>query len=565
MINILILIILIIVFLLIYYYDYKIEKYTESNRCYLYKFINNEYCKSIYGNMGELQLLYNIGIMDDSNKMKKILKNVYDLKEKYNLFNRKCKYELNKLKIRNNNYKRYFKTNDDDKFIENNAEEYLGNSGNWLSCTSDKYYNKSNEKIYSIKQGDKKNYDIFFDEMFDETKEEICKNKSFFIDESIDININEIFLRIECKKLKKSNNLENLLVGLVSIRICKLIDNKIFKELENGLLFSENFLTLSNDKYIIKLLPINVDKEVYIIEKDICENIKLKEKINIKFNLSLIGLNHIYIIDNILNLEEKNNNIIENNIGELNKKENGKTIINELNIKKDSLVEEVKDEINKCILNFKNKKNLYKIYESKNPNYKLIMTNLNIKLNQIYKYRDNLENIDRNNPDFIKEEIEINNICKVNGNNISINDINNINNELQKCKNKLIMLEDKENYNEIIEKIDIYNNIYNKLKNKEIKYKPLLKFYESNNDLSTRHNLEHEIFKNIYYGKNSICNYGNNTRKEREDEIINQIEILNNNNIFMDKDLIKFDNKKYIINNELLKYISEDNCIYIKL
>ena len=76
--------------------------------------------------------------------------------------------------------------------------------------------------------------------------------------------------------------------------------------------------------------------------------------------------------------------------------------------------------------------------------------------------------------------------------------------------------------------------------------------------------MENSIFNSVYNGKNSICNYGNNSRKEREDEIVNQIEIINND-IFMDKDLEQFDNKNNIIDNKLLEYISEDNCIYIKI
>ena len=561
--NIIFVVVLLIILILIYYYDNKIENFNDMNKCYLYKFIDNDYCKSKYGNMGELQLLYNIAKMDDKNKIKNVLIKVYDLKERHNLFDRKCKYILNKLEMKDDNYKRYFKTEDDDKFGSKNAEEYLGNSKNWLSCKVNKYYSKSNDKIYSIKDEKDDNYNIYFDKMFDETKEEICKNKGFFINEGNNINVNDKFLRIECKKMNKKSNLEDLKIGLINIRICKLENNKIFKELDNGVLFSENFLSISNDKYVIKLVSMLVDKEVYIIEKDICDDIKLKEKLNMKFDLSLIGLNNIYITDNILNLEDKTDNI-ENNIGKLNERENGKNIIDELNIKKDNLIEEIKDEINKCVINMKNKKSLYKIYKSDDKNYKLIIRNLNIKLKEIYKYRENLKNIDRNNNNFINEEKNVNKICKLNDYNISINDINNKNNELKKCKNKLIMLPNNEEYNEIIGKMDEYDNIYNNLKNKEIKYKPLLKFYEKKEDIKKRIILENSIFNSVYNGKNSICNYGNNSRKEREDEIVNQIEIINND-IFMDKDLEQFDNKNNIIDNKLLEYISEDNCIYIKI
>ena len=496
----------------------KIEKKIKNSSTT--KFLNSKYnnLKSpfIYSNRNKPNNLYqnyNISKNNLTNNLKKI--NSFYKNKKFNSINNYSSININdniSYKSINNCKKKFIKNNS--KIISNSIIKSKENNNNKLYSSA---FNTINTDNKTNSQSIVKNNNIINIDIIKKNKNINANNNNISIDDN-DKNKNEITKNLKAKNyniiknidINKNKNLQNIInndnikkksnIKKKKKKCAEIINN--INELNNSINNINNKnKALYNNTNLIFIKSNKKNKKSSQNNKDKNINSKL---FNENYNKNTNNIVYISNRDNYKSFSTEKRNIINNNLNNKfdgnnqssNFKDNNterKNIRNsnhinpKINIqKKNSVVKNINNEIDKKIINNNNKNN-----NSSNNNNIVIKTLSNLSTNVI----DNLQSKENNKTIYKKLNTEKN--SSTNSNNI--NDIN----------NKTITNNSKNYLSSIIKK-DSFNNINNNSKNNK-----------TSNNLNSTLTKKSENIKMI-----TIINKITSTKNKETNPIINKINTL---------------------------------------
>lgn len=500
-----VLILLIIILILLMIYCPSHEFFED---CIIYKDNQMDICNNeIYGNKGQLQLIYDLYAAPNNND----IINIYNLKKKYNIFKESCYINLNKL---NRNFDN---TNDiTEKHKKIVLKKNMESESEWATC----YFNENdNTPLNDFKDdifylNDKKRI-LFTNPNPEKTLKNICKNYNKFIETDAP-ETEFILLKIECNidsnfdintmKLPTEINIKN-------INIIKYNNKtKDVNILTNTNHFIDYFFTIYYDVVNFIYIPLEIKKVSFIkFDIDLCEKISIKEYIEKdNFNIGEFGIFKINILKNPFNNFQQldDNNIIKNltdyKVGLIDKNAMFKHIDTKISKLKPKLIKKTKLDYSRCRNNTS-----YNINNTLKSNCAININKHNeSKLNRLGNFKNKKYNCMYTDCNHFNTRCDLYNINQFGK---SIKNIHNID--------------------------EIYNdeNLFKDIKNISDKAFNACKEYEYIDTPFT------DSINNIYKFSNDI--FDNN---------------FNDGNLNQFNDAFKF-------KIDLLKFISKDNCIYIQI
>jgi hypothetical protein len=565
LIAILILIIILLLPLLIYFTNvyenfdsmqYNVSEDIELRDCKLHNIPPEleTYCSSGL-NYGKLQLINQINLEKDDDLMK-----VYEYKLANNIFDEPCEYMINKFQeIGFNCNMIYPKKNVGDLNLFNN----YGSVTNWASCfANEENFNIMNQTLDGSEGPLKllenpltimgnKYYELSFNNINkNEIREQLCKNNKVVTDSPI------IFLKIEL-----TEDTTEPFSKPFKIKNCETIKydnetNSYETFLENSV-YIKSLFAITYDSTFVYYTPIVKQSNIFIMKKTICDNVIIIDtQTQHDFSLAHIGIEKVDISSiNRYQISNEPNN-------------NPPTL---------EVISSFKCELHSEFDHYLETMKMPELIKNKRKNYQQIirMRNLVIK-NNIMDMLSNTNDCDSNI-----------NICasKIN---LLLSNRNNRNNDNEKnviIKNTKIFLINNMLLSLILDLMDLHEKIINI---------PLLySVYENDNLVgiqsinNTDHttnlfNLKNSILQkyntiitdelynprppkpiNTLYDKNEIKNALFNSITEENEKI--QDMKLNIENALA-QDISKYKDRNLIVQDaNLNQFISQDNCIYIKL
>lgn len=507
-----ILIVLIIILILLMIYC---PSYDFFEDCIIYKDNQIEICNNeIYGNKGQLQLIYDL-YKNPNDEL--TIKKIYKFKKKKDSFKDGCNINLNKL---NRNFPNTNLITEKNKKIV--LKSNMESESEWAMCyfneNDDDPINDFNDDIYQpsyneVGGNDKKRI-LFTASNPEETLTKICNNYNRFI-KNDDTETEFILLKIECD-IDSNFDIDNKLPTEINIKNINIIkyNNKtkninILKDTNH---FIDYFFTIYYDDKNFIYIPLEIKKVSFIkFDIDLCEKKAIKEYIEEdNFNIGVFGILKIIIIENPFNNFEQleDTKIIKDlndyKVGLINKNEMYEHIDKNISKIKPILIDKTKLEYVRCRNNTS-----YNINNALKSKCAVTINKRNkSKLDRSGNFKNKKYNCIYKNCDHFNKRC---NLYNINNFNRSIKNIDDID--------------------------DIYNNesLFKDIKEISDKAFSACKEYEHINKPFT------DSINNIYKFSNDI--FDNNLK---------------------DGDLTQFNNKfKFKI--DLLKFISKDNCIYIKI
>lgn len=573
--NILIIICIVIILLIIllsidnvcYYEHFDVE----YRKCKLYR-EETELCKSKYANVSELQLIYKILTEPEKEKLKEI----YELKSKMNFL--PCNYEIDNFEEID------VKAEEKIPYKIINSETYVKNAG--IPITNSECYEKEKRIIRELKQEElEKTFatnstsKILFNTLnLEKLKNTICRKENIDIFLKREDGYNSMkFYKIIFNKSKIDiiNDKYDILFKDISVVQYNNVSNTFEKINEQSEMeYISKLFTISYDNQSIYFVPYKRKYNIYIFEKNICENYGIKEIVNDKtFDLSMLGILKLETL-----ISKENNGLQMNNENKIYNLLSSSKGIDESKNK----LYEIIDEYNEKLL--ENKKNEF---ESCRDKHEIVSNNLAMeKVSQRIKHGNtsaitkNIEKIEkkiedinkflyllRTNPnDFniYNYENKAINHCKYTMNNkvdlkLIYDDFNICQNQLGNIKSDLENEETKSD--QIKEKIDILENQIsnitsfmgyvdeNKLLNKSDTYTPAVvsKLDRYSDDISS------------YCSIKTLSGYTIKEMKMKMNKLMLDIE-----NARITREILKEMNETKV-SNHLLEYVSEDDSIYIQI
>jgi isopentenyldiphosphate isomerase len=562
-------IVLIIILIMIYFIDniciFDHFENIDYRKCRLYK---NLKCNPEYSNLSKIQLIHKYIQNNKDGKItdNSIIKNIYNNPKP-------CYYDLHKLKeIHIKNKKFYpFKILDNPEHISTEGPTHTKGECYFRNDTDISLYKETDPSFNLI------NKDVIFRNLnHDKLKKSICDNKNLFLEDIQNLS-NNIYYKIQ---LKTNDNLdfdkEIFDILFQQISTVKYNNNSFlfepYNDTNNQL---EKLFSLSYDTNSIYFVPRRIFVTFLVFSKNICNNYVLEEKFEKeRFDLSMLGFKNESLkydsnIDFNMQLNQDNDvyNLLSSDY--------------DLEQSKDKINTEI-DSLNKNIINNKQKeyqicynkkareshqKTIEKIKKIKQrENIRALENNIKRIEKQILDINKFLDGIKDNNIDYNFEH-KIMTHCKYKLNNKT--DIKALYNDFAKCQNNLDKVKNRIlNENEIGEyEIDNIESEYLKTQLDELQYQineiQEFKDYVDDNNLKT--NIPNNIIHQLNDYSNNITNYCNiNSSKGKTilemQENLSYISSIIDNAIIPTNLITNMKNNK--ISNHLLKYVSDDDCIY---
>ena len=557
MIVMIILVIIVIIFLTC---DNNIESFRSlDSDCTIHKIIDKDFCSSKYSNFGQIQLL---NAIKEHPSDKDMLMTAYTLKETNNLFDESCTHVLSKLKKpSNNSYSQepYYPIN-----MDSNVEEKYGKMHTWAHC----YHTSSSTDIPKSSKNIQYTTDrvTFLNNSLQETRNDICSNQDFFIESDRNSPCSTtpcLFLKIKCFVISKDDPIE---IGLDSVRVVTYSKENKFEEISetNSNVFQTHFFTMAYDSKILKFLPYIKKHRFIKTVRDICGNYHVVEEFEDKFDVGKIGIYSYKIYDNQIGLYN-----VDSSDYDAYRAGVGRRPIDIMRSKIVSNIETYKLEIlDKILLDYKRCKT--RLQYEKNRLYNAGKTQLhNSKqqdVNIVNNFIRNVKNVSEKNlkndqiPEAVTQlaniESDAYNACLFNRE--TGTDAQKIKDVYDSCSKRLSDM-NRDNTNEEITSVIAEINKFNQ-------------YYTDQNlgNMAQLTSIQQKTLKNFsekIQDKCSSVNSGTKMIKTRTKQIDVMIEKANNT-LFVDGDLNIYDRKDDMvlkIDNSILKYISQDNCIYIKI
>lgn len=557
--NYIYMIILILIILYLLLNECKLEKF-ETETCKIYTHPDLEelewFCESEYGNMGDIQLVYAIKESKDEDIRGK-LKRIYDIKKSKNLLGIPCHYNFDRLKRNMKN------SISDEKYQRMNIEKSENNDHGanftWMRCDHEggiELPESSDRALYTDE------YVVFNKTDLASIREEVCKSKRFYMNER-EYRCNDssnpcIFLCIECKVL----DVENLSVIVKSISILKY-NNKTGKLEENEMrntCYIQEFMTITYDSRSVHYIPYRSKRNIVIMSRDLCGNYEMKESKVLDFDLSMVGIeDSLYILSRHMNgirLNSKMPYYKDGYVEEGNYGNDEKELRTNLKTYSKNMVSTFKDRYSKC--ERRKKIQIDGLYKQGYD-----VSRLEEELKHIINFVDMLDDYVKNDKSIDKRLIGKENIsyryCKYSLSNPG--DLDELYNNYKKCEESL---EERSSYHAIdSDKRLKFEKTIKKIKD-FIKYVDMYKLRE-------REVVPASAIMKLRSMQDSIgreCNTSDNstftirTIKRKLSKIENDLDTKGiTDKIFKTVD----ESMNLVVDGELLRYISNDNCIYLPL
>lgn len=296
---IVIIIALIIMIVIDMYSDYIKENYKDviEKECKIYNIFHKDFCHSKFANYGQIQILKAYNDSTETSE-KEMLKTVYDLKKTKNMFNVPCIYVFDNLKEidKNNEQNFYEKKIDPTEDIKNLYNEPIS----WARCYYDVDYkgplpNNAQENAVYIHKN--RNEIVFADMNDSKLTDFVCNNKTLFYKEK---DLCCIYLKIQCSVLTESP----LDIAVNSIRVVEYKDGKF--EIIETMEKLNDFFTISYDDKRAVYIPLAKEYDYCIFMQDLCGNKRLDEKRMDIFHMNMCGVSNILLTDAINGLGVQN-------------------------------------------------------------------------------------------------------------------------------------------------------------------------------------------------------------------------------------------------------------------
>lgn len=565
-------IVLIIILIMVYSIDNIciFEHFENINYrdCRLYK---NSECNSKYSNLSKIQLIHKYIENNKNGKItdNSIIKNIYNNPKP-------CYYNLHKLKEINieNNKLSPFKILDNEEHISSQGATITKGDCYFRNDTDISLYKETTEPSFNLI-----NKNVNFRNLnHDKLKKSICDHKNLFLKDIQNLPRN-ISYKIQLK-VNDNLNFDKEIFDILfqQISTVKYNNNSFlfepYNDTNNQL---DKLFSLSYDTNSIYFVPRRISVTFLVFSKNICNNYVLEEKFeNEKFDLSMLGFK---------NESLKYDSNIDFNI-QLNQDNDVYNLLSsdyDLEYSKDKINKEI-DTLNHKIIH--NKQKEYNICKDKKERQSHQFTIDKIKK---IRQRENITALQQNIKSIEKQILDINQFLKgMKDNNIDYNfehkimkhckykldnktDIKALYNDFAKCQNNLDKVKNRIlNENEIDEyEIDNIESEYLKSQLDELQHQlneiQEFKDYVDDNNLHKNNNIPNNITHQLNNYSNNITDYCNiNSSKGKtilkmQDNLSKISNIIDNATI--PKDLIK-NMKNNKISNHLLKYVSEDDCIY---
>jgi hypothetical protein len=555
--NYIIFILIIIVILLIFIIDYfciyeHFDNEIKTSTCKLYT--TTKFTNSKYVNMGQIEL---IGELNKKDKNYDNILEIYNYKKKTNF--KLNFYDLNNLsEIKNKNDKDYKSK------ILNSTSDLNGDPFTWTLCN----FNDNIERNIIDKNNTFNiiNNNLSFRTLNTEKiKKTVCEkdNKKYFFNMSSKDTVSneEIFYKIQCK-VNDDNTLNVLLSGITMVNYN--INTLQFEEIVDNDINLMKLFTISYNNKSIYFLPYKNTYEMifYKFNENICGDYYKIDTFNGFFDLSMLGIKNITISteNSGLNLNNENDiyGLLSSSVNMIDSK---KIILNEIDNYNTKLSTDKILEYDLCKKNKFTNSILINLEIAKsrkdNTNLKKTVLNLEKQIKDINNFLRLLKNPDSNVKDIYNKENIVISHCKYNLDNNR--DLKSVYKNFNSCKNTFEKLKEQKNIEKKefdnltnqLDKITEFNNfIINNKRN----------LLEINNQYSAPVEYKLNKYKDEIIGYCSIDNYSGLTIQDIKTKTNKLSEIVGNSEI---KNEIFNNLKNTIINNNLLKYVSSDNAIYI--
>lgn len=549
-------IIIIIVCVVIQSY-YKLKE--TFNTCNIYTHPDNTdiqwFCSSKYANLGELQLVHAIHNPSTTDNDKVRLKTIYNFKKENNILNIPCHYSLDKLT------RPYSNTQSNEIYrkihIDNDQNIDDGETYTWARC----YYNndmKSNNMTNkSIIHGEDGKYISFLKTDLASIKDDVCKNKSFYMEEKpAPCNTNEdcVFLQIECMVI----DVDEPHITLKAIKFVKYnVSTKQFEPIKNSnTCYVQNFMTMTYNNRNVYYIPYRTRRSAVIIDKDLCGHYTVKETPQpFDFDLSMIGIKDTtYVISKHL-YGIKLDNIPHHPYGYAEHRNDEDELRVNLITYKTNIVGTFKNRYTKC--ERRKKTQIDSMYKSSRS-----VRRLEQELRKILQFIELLEEyikegkpLDRR---LVARESGPYRYCRYSLTNPK--DVDELYNNLKQCKTTLNeqsgyhpeFSEKKQELEGYIKKIEDFFKYVDENKLRETAVVPAGAIYQLKK-------YKDAVAKVCVTDDNSTFTMRTVTRK------LKKIESDISTKGITDEFLDNLGDMQLVIKPELLKYISNDNCVYIQL
>lgn len=558
-----VMIILVLIVMMFLVCDTKIESFRSlDSQCTIHKIIDKDFCSSKYSNLGQIQLLQAI-IENPSDK--ELLQTAYQLKEDNNLFDEPCTHVLSKLrKPSSNSYSQepYYPIN-----MDSNVEEKYGKMHTWAHCYHTSIPGSLPKNSTNIQYTTDRV--TFLNNSLEETRNDICSNQDFFIksDQNSPCSSSPcLFLKIKCFVISKDDPVE---IGLESIRVVSYSKENKFEEISettnpDSSVFQTHFFTMAYDSKVLKFIPYIKKHRFIKTVRDICGNYHVVEEIEDRFDVGKLGIYSYKIYDNQIGLYN-----IDSSDYDAYRPGVGRRTIDRMRSKIVSNIETYKlDILDKILLNYRKCKT--RLQYEKNRLYNAGKTELHASkqqdVNVVNSFIRNVRNVSDKNlrNDQIPEavtmlaNIEKDAYTACLFNRETGTDAQKIKEVYDSCLLRLSSI-NKENPTEDVTAVITEINRFNE-------------YYRTQNleNLAQLTTIQQKTLKNFserIQDKCSSVNSDNKMIKTRTKQIDIMIEKANNT-VFDDRDLNVYDRRDDMvlkIDNSILKYISQDNCIYIKI
>lgn len=522
------------------YYEYIKENYTDviEKECKIYNIFHKDFCHSKFANYGQIQILKAYNDSQETTE-KDMLRTVYDLKKRKNMFHVPCIYVFDNLKeININNEQNFYeKKIDPNEDIKNLYNEPMS----WARCYYDVNYkgplpnNAPDNAVYIHKN---RNEIVFADMDNYKLTDFVCNNKTLFYK---DKDLCCIYLKIQCSVLSESP----LDVGVDSIRVVEYNDGK-FEVTETKGKLNDFFTITYNDKKAV-YIPLAKELEYCIFMQDLCGNKRLDEKKSDIFHMNMCGVSDILLTDSINGLGVQNAPGIypyesDKNITiEIRRQE----LLNEIDRIDNGLVDTKVTEFRACSQRYLQTMNYIQGLKGTNE---LNASDADNYLNQYSNKILEIENILRNLNTF-KMYYNDNTDCDNNVDNRALLTL--LKNRYMDCSRIL-----KEN-NLSTDALDIFIKRAGDI------------IADSNYEFAIPETFKAELIRLINNAKspetNKYCSINNTVNLQTSKIMIENARAYVREHRLNDSILTTLDNLNLKLDEKLMKYISFDNAIYIKL